>query len=696
MKPLCHLLVLMLSIQFSNGFQINEIMYNPEGEDNNKEFIEIFSNQAINLSGYLISDGDSNNTLGFFYLNDCSNYSLIVEDDSIISTNNASVYKIGAAIGNGLSAEDVVSIYSPDGNLMDSVKINSSIANGNGHSISYYNGSWAESRQINGTPGYENSISQEITVPEEAENIVLEAYISEILYTRINYTQLFRIKIENKANCSEKDNVTVFYNITHPGILTYGKFAKEIGCSTYSSTGEFTPKNPGNYTLCGTVNGSTVNESYFADNIICANFTVIDTSILPCNISINVTTNETGVYEEGQPIKFRTELNNETSPFIIQYWIEDIFGNFCKDPYNTTNTNQKSWKTSIAEQDRVLFVKSIVYPGCNDSDLSDNFAEKMFIVKSGSSDSEAASDESILEIAGLDDKVNFGDTVDVKVSIYKGDTSKYSISLWAEDSGKKISETTKINLYDKYSHFNGQLPVKLYPNCDLRLEEGEYDVVLSGMGKEDKKEIDVQGIKSSECPASSEVSSPAKSSKKFDFELIDFPDSIEVGKEFTAKVMLSNNDDEDTRIKLWSYVYRGSKCYSGEREQNLKELVLKANSFELIQLNNIIREAEPGSYKFKVIVNRNNQKTNNEITEVIAISDYDTTKNENIDLKNTNKNDIIGPQLTDEVFGSEITSNAVKNYDVVYESTTEKAKKLIYAFMIIASILLNVVLIWKR
>ena len=88
MKFLSYLAVFIFLMQISNGLIINEIMYNPDGDDNNKEFIEIFSYPAINLSGYIISDGDSNDTLISFYFNNNSNYSLIVEDDYLIKTNN--------------------------------------------------------------------------------------------------------------------------------------------------------------------------------------------------------------------------------------------------------------------------------------------------------------------------------------------------------------------------------------------------------------------------------------------------------------------------------------------------------------------------------------------------------------------------------------------------------------------------------
>ena len=89
MKTIHYLSIFIFLMHISNGLMINEIMYNPNEEDNNKEFIEIFSYPAINLSDYIVSDNDSNDTLILFYFNDNSNYSLIVEDEYLIKTNNA-------------------------------------------------------------------------------------------------------------------------------------------------------------------------------------------------------------------------------------------------------------------------------------------------------------------------------------------------------------------------------------------------------------------------------------------------------------------------------------------------------------------------------------------------------------------------------------------------------------------------------
>ncbi len=450
---------------------------------------------------------------------------------------------------------------------------------------------------------------------------------------------------------------------------------------------------PGNYTLCGIVINSTINETYFSDNSACTDFTVVDTSTIPCNITINITTNQT-IFTERNKIYFYNNLNNETFPFKIEYWIEDFFDNIYKNKYNTTNTNQKSWTTNIAEQDRVLFIKAIVYPICNDSNLTDNSAEKMFIVKSSSSDSTESDEESSLEITEVDEKVKFGEVVDVKVDIYKGNTNRYSIKLYVEGNGKKVSEITKIHMYDKYSSYNGQLPIQLNPNCNLKLENGKYDIVLEGLGEEDEKEIKIEGIKTSLCGKSStKTSSASSSSKKFDYSLTNYPKKISSSQEFDIKVEIQNNDDQDSEVDIWSYVYRGSKSYSGDRQQNKKYITIDADSSEIITLTNKVSGLEDGDYKLKVVINKDNQKTNKEIIEEISVSGSSSysTKCPSVEYSPNFGNPIILAEYN--IFNQLLCTDNIHYKQVIYESKNERIKKLIPYFIIILTTLLSIILI---
>ena len=680
---------------------INEIMYNPSGTDSNKEFIEIYHTPWQNLTGYYISDGKKNESLILININKSSNYSLIIEDDSILNLPNVTIYVNDSTLGYyGLNNDETVFLYDNLLNLIDSVKINSSIANNNGYSMSYYNGSWIESQQINGTPGYENifNMTQE---ENETQNkgLKLTVYIDDIAYVGITYTSLFKIEnLDHVTGITDHINLTIGYNITSNNSLIKQEtvLIKNLNSRKTANTGLFEPLTPNNYTITGWIINSTVNDSNSIDDIDSKTINVIDTSKISCNITINITSDKK-IYTEGESIKFNNNLNNETFPFTIEYWIEDFFSNIYKNKYNTTNTDQKSWKTKITEQDRVLFIKAVVYPICNDSNLTDNSAEKMFIVKSSSSDSTESDEESSLEITEVDEKVKFGEVADVKVDIYKGNTNRYSIKLYVEGNGKKVSETTKIHMYDKYSSYTGQLPIQLNPNCDLKLENGKYDVVLEGLGKEDEAEIKIEGIKTSLCGTSSTTTSSASpSSKKFDYSLTDYPKKISSSQEFDIKVEIQNNDDQDSEVDIWSYVYRGSKSYSGDRQQNKKYITIDADSSEIITLTNKVSGLEDGDYKLKVVINKDNQKTNKEIIEEISVSGSSSysTKCPSVEYSPNFGNPIILAEYN--IFNQLLCTDNIHYKQLIYESKNEKIKKIIPYFIITLTTLLSIVLIFAK
>src|SRR3989338_268006 len=106
------------------ALEITEVFPNPIGDDNNKEFIEIYNPTGVNLSGYVIGDEASNDTLvGLFYEN--GTYALVVEEGFAwqILNSTASIYNAGATIGNKIgNTQDSIFLYSPEKILLDSMQ----------------------------------------------------------------------------------------------------------------------------------------------------------------------------------------------------------------------------------------------------------------------------------------------------------------------------------------------------------------------------------------------------------------------------------------------------------------------------------------------------------------------------------------------------------------------------------------------
>ncbi|MDP3699202.1 MAG: hypothetical protein Q8R47_06480 [Nanoarchaeota archaeon] len=367
----------------------------------------------------------------------------------------------------------------------------------------------------------------------KTQNILLSTNLEKNHYLNINFDHLFAV--DKQTDCSEKDKVTVLYNVSkNNALIKEESFTRDLNSCTKvsASTGDFTPVEVGNYTLCGVIVNSTVGENNSFYDQVCNSFEVLDTLTISCGISMQLKTNETIFYENGQSLKFTPELNNGSFPYVIEYWIEDLFGKIVKPKINTTNTNQKSWKTSIQEQDRVLFLKAAVYPGCDDLDFSNNAVEKMFIVTNSevetkSSSAEKTSREENLTTASAVDStiklikispetVSFGTAANTELEIYKGATDKYSVSVWAEKDGKIISEKTKVHLKTKNTLFKFTVPVLIGPNCDGKIKDGDAQLIVEGLGSQEEKEFTLAGTNKKLCPEKDGQKSEKKSTKTED------------------------------------------------------------------------------------------------------------------------------------------------------------------------------------
>ena len=150
-------------------------------------------------------------------------------------------------------------------------------------------------------------------------------------------------------------------------------------------------------TIQSSTNVQNLNENFedinLDNNFVCQNIEVIDTSKIPCDLNLEIV-NEKLFYSNKERVGFYNQLNEEIYPFTIEYWVEDLFENKIKNKVVTKNTNKKSYTPNIDEEDRVLYLKSEVKPLCNDSNHSNNFAEKMLIVVNNQINSQSGDDDS--------------------------------------------------------------------------------------------------------------------------------------------------------------------------------------------------------------------------------------------------------------------------------------------------------------
>ncbi|MBI2208322.1 lamin tail domain-containing protein [Candidatus Woesearchaeota archaeon] len=414
-----------------------------------------------------------------------------------------------------------------------------------------------------------------------------------------------------------------------------------------------------------------------------------------CDYAVNFILSKT-LFDNSSDFTFKiraSKISGTTTNFTMRAKIEDLNGKLVREYEPFTNESITTQKTSSEytpnlDEGKSYILDSNITTGCDDANIENNFDMQIITIKGKPLDEKSSINiENVLDL-GNDKQAKFGQIIRVRLNAYKGNTNKESIAVWIEDNnGNRVSKQSRTGLESKYTNYSLTIPVQIDPNCDGKFDNDDYTIKAEGLDSQDEEEIRIDDLTDSMCDVKI-IESKKLAAKGFDFELKDFNEVVDVNKKFSAKIVLDNNNDEDMDIKLWSYVYRGSKSYSGEREENMKEFTLNRNSLQVVELSNMVENMQPGNYKFKVVLNKNGQKTNNEITKDIVVKNNQDENNnpEELEAKEIN---------IDDGIKNKITNNAV-NYGIVYESTTEKAKNLILMFLVFLSVVLNIVLIWRR
>ena len=383
--------------------QITEIMYNPEGSDNNHEYIELETN--INLTGFIIQDSSSEDVLELLkYIP--SNYSLIVEEGFNHSKINATIYSVGATIGNGLNNDGDIIIIKNNTDIFDVIHYYPSWGGeNNGNSLCILNEQWEECLP---SPGYENS----------------------------EYQQVYNIKINELL-----PNPQGYDNADMPG----GEWIELINFG----------------------NEINIENCYLKD---LAGRTIDITTTHTYNTTIK---NHLVVYLNG---KYNGYMNNEGLEKISLFTPEGIL---IDEMSYDSSTEGLSW-SKINEK----WIQTVPSPNKENPENKTHLESSIKIEK---------------VYLGTDYKAKFGDNLRVKLEIYKGNTTKNSISIWIEKNEESISKRTRFNIEKKYEDTAITVPIQIFPNCNEKLEDGRYHIKVEGLDKTDSHEIKIEGITKNLC-----------------------------------------------------------------------------------------------------------------------------------------------------------------------------------------------------
>ena len=360
----------------------------------------------------------------------------------------------------------------------------------------------------------------------------------------------------------------------------------------------------------------------------------------------------------------------------------------------TKNTNKKSWTIRSDLPAEAFIINAEVNAiGCNDQNEENDETKKVIVVKNKREEESSITIDNIY--LGTDEKAKFGEVVKVLTTIYKGNTSKYSIKFYIQAGKKRISETTTLHFHEKYNEHTLTIPIQLKTNCDLTYDDGVHELVIEGLDQRTQEKFKIEG--STGC----NINEKEKENKgKIQYELIDFNNTIKVEKEFFPIIKITNNDSKKHNFSIWSYVYRGGKSYSGYKMENSKKFFINPGEEKKVILSNVVNKAEQGIYKWKTQILKDNLKTPYEIIEEIVIEE-NTIEEENKEAITTKEYIEETPTLLEVELSSDPLE--IKKQDlakitgnVIYTSKSEKINSFTGYVLAGVFCLLCVALIFAR
>jgi len=155
---------------------------------------------------------------------------------------------------------------------------------------------------------------------------------------------------------------------------------------------------------------------------------------------------------------------------------------------------------------------------------------------------------------------------------------------------------------------------------------------------------------------------------------LEIPVEVKAEERFAIKIEISNNQNVSQSIEVWSYIYRGTKCYScydNETQESNKQVInISAKSSAIVELQNKVN-ATNGTYYIKVKILKEGFSTPEELTYTIDVKEKEKIEiNETVEVIETNETE-------ENVTG-----------EVIYKSKSEKVKKI--AMYLLPSLLLAI------
>lgn len=580
----------------SHALVISEVMYSPPYNNNYNEWIEIYNpGAAVNLTDWKLCDvsllpGMVNSSDSKLYRNTTlllpsGSYAIITDGGSgtqayenfAISEDISSILHLhtdASSLCGGLSnsGEDVIL---SNGTHSDTFSYSSADgADSNNMTLCHYTETNTTIRECLATPGSANSVLAGLTL----------SVITDMTMNSQDY--LFSLEIDT----CESSSVTLSYNITGSDYFLENKTGKNMTC--FASLAEWAPPAEGNYTVCGNV---TTNITAQNLGTVCGSFFVSG-----CDLELSITSDD--IVNAGESVTYYLNVNDTSCSLhsvTIEYWAEDLFGN---DIFRRNTTQDISCYKSISRSwSPPVDSTKAYYLKARALNCAAN-ASKLIVVKG------TRTTESSLDVLSHDDNADFGDSVDVELSVYRGDTDKYAVQLWTEKDGTKSSYISTIHIKNRYADQVIRIPVQTKPNCDSSLQPGTHTIVVSGLGVNKTSAINLTGntplCKTITVSGSGSSSSTTTSTRKDIIIGISLDKTVLYpGEKINVTANITNNGSQNS-FSVYSYAFSGSDLISeGGWTGNTQQIKINRDRSKIISLSNTIKDGvEPGLYSLRVRV----------------------------------------------------------------------------------------------
>ncbi len=430
---------------------------------------------------------------------------------------------------------------------------------------------------------------------------------------------------------------------------------------------------------------------------------VLNTTSTDCDWANELTLSDVYGNPEDFIWKFRSyKLYGQSTNLTATANITDLSGSIIQDYNPFTNHTASESKTSSTYSPNiargVYYLELFLQASCSDKNLSNNYIKKLFAIKPEKYNNSRIDVISIQDL-GSDKKAKFGQMIKAKLDVYRGNTTKTSIALKITDGKNSISKESRASIDTQYVNTTVTVPIQLIPNCEGKFEDGDYLIEIEGLGIIKYQSIDIGGIEEDNCEeikVVKETISENKESKEEKYHL-EHPEIIVPNSEFKIKLKIKNDLKEEHNYEIYSYIYRGPKSYSGEREQNKISVLISPNQERLVELKNKVDNAETGLYKLKAVIKRDDRKTPEEITKDIPIiKEIQPTIKENndADQQSSQLNPTGKPTLT------QLRLNALEELitepELIYQSPSFRSKEIASIFAMSGMLVLIMALLFKR